>query len=81
MQSWRDSLVLLKINKSLECSSMKLKGTLSSILAMKTMYPECSTQCYHWKPTDDILKISKKQPWIRIKNKSNKFDTNMCKYV
>ena len=81
MQSWRDSLVLLKINKSLECSSMKLKGALSIILAMKTMYPECSTQCYHRKPTDDILKISKKQPWITIKNKSNKFDTNMCKYA
>ena len=81
MQSWRDSLVLLKTNKSLECSSMKLKGTLSIILAMKTMYPECSTQCYHRKPTDDILKISKKQPWITIKNKSNKFDTNMCKYA
>ena len=35
---------------------MKLGGTLSSILAMKTMYPEPSTPCYHWKPAEDILK-------------------------
>ena len=37
---------------------MKLDGTLSSILAMKTMYPESSTLCCHWKPTEDILKTS-----------------------
>ena len=40
---------------------MKLDGTLSSILAMKTMYPESSTPCYHWNPTEDILKTSKKE--------------------
>ena len=49
---------IVKRNKSLVCSSMKLDGTLSSILAMKTMYPESSTLCYHWKPTEDILKTS-----------------------
>ena len=47
---------IVKKNKSLECSSMKPDGTLSSILAKKTMYPESSTPCYHWKPTEDILK-------------------------
>ena len=51
---------LVKKKKSLERSSMKLDGKLSSILAMKTKYPESSTPCYHWKPTEDILKTSKK---------------------
>ena len=49
---------------------MKLDATLSSILVMKTMYPESSTPCYHLKPTEDILKKSKNQQWIIIKNKS-----------
>ena len=39
---------------------MKLNGTLSSIPPMKAMYPESSTPCYHWKPTGDSLKTSKK---------------------
>ena len=47
---------IVKKNIYLQRSSMKLDGTLSSILAMKTMYPESSTPCYHWKPTEDILK-------------------------
>ena len=49
---------------------MKLDASLSSILTMKTMYPESSTPCYHLKPIEDILKISKNQQWITIKNKS-----------
>ena len=48
---------------------MKLNGTLSSILAMKTMYAESSAPYYHWKPTEDVLKTSKKQLWITVKNK------------
>ena len=39
---------------------MKLDGTLSSILEMEAMYLESCTPCYHWKPTEDILKTSKK---------------------
>ena len=39
---------------------MKLDGTLSSILSMKTMYPESSVPCDLWKPSDDILKTSKR---------------------
>ena len=35
---------------------MKLDEKLSSILAIKTMYPESSTPCYDWKPTEDMLK-------------------------
>ena len=49
---------------------MKLDASLSSILTMKTMYPESSTPCYHLKPIEDIFKISKNQQWITIKNKS-----------
>ena len=51
---------IVRKNKSLERSSMKLDGTLSSILSMKTMYPESSVPCYLWKPSDDILKTSKR---------------------
>ena len=42
---------IVEKNKSLERSSTKLDRTLSSILAMKTMYPESSAPCNHWKPT------------------------------
>ena len=51
---------IVRKNKSLERSSMKLDGLLSSILSMKTMYPESSTPCYLWKPSEDILKTSKR---------------------
>ena len=51
---------IVQKNKSLENSSMKLDGTLSSILEMEAMYLESCTPCYHWKPTEDILKTSKK---------------------
>ena len=40
---------------------MKLEGTLSSILAMKTMYPEATTPCYQCKPTDDEVLASAKK--------------------
>ena len=42
-----ERLFSLVKKKSLERSSMKLDGKLSSILAMKTKYPESSTPCYH----------------------------------
>ena len=47
MQSWRDSLTLVwfKKNKSLKCSSVELDGTLSPILATKTMHPQ--SQVHH----------------------------------
>ena len=51
---------IVRKNKSLEHSSMKLDGTLSSILSMKTMYPVSSVPCYLWKPSDDKLKTSKR---------------------
>ena len=47
MQSWRDSLTLVWFykNKSLKCSSVELDGTLSHILAIKTMHPK--SQVHH----------------------------------
>ena len=51
---------IVRKNKSLEHSSMKLDGTLSSILSMKTMYPVSSVPCYLWKPSDDKLKTLKR---------------------
>ena len=58
---------IVRKKKSLERSSMKL-GTLSSILSMKTTYPESSVPCYLWKPSDDILKTSKGAAMITIRN-------------
>ena len=51
---------IVKKNKCLDRSSMKLDGTLSSILAMKTMYPESTVPCHQWKPTDELLTAAKK---------------------
>ena len=51
---------IVRKNKSLERASMKLDGTLSIILSMKIMYPESSVPCHLWKPSDDILKASKR---------------------
>ena len=42
-------------NKTLERSSLKLDGTLSSMLAIKTMYPESDCPCFQWKPDDNLL--------------------------
>ena len=43
---WERLVSIVTKNKSLERSSMKLGGTLSSILVMKPMYPESNTPCY-----------------------------------
>ena len=39
-------------NKTVESSTMKLDGTLSSILA--SMYPESETPCFQFKPTKNF---------------------------
>ena len=41
-------------NKTVESSTMKLHGTLSSILAMKIMYPESETPYFQFKPTKNV---------------------------
>ena len=46
---------IVRKNKTLEHSSLKLDGTLSSILAVKTMYPESYCPCLQWKPDDKLL--------------------------
>ena len=47
-------------NKTESRASMKLKGTLSSLLAMKLQYPEQTVPCHMWSPTKELLDSSKK---------------------
>ena len=53
-------LSIVRKNKTVERLTRKLDGTLSSILAMKSMYPECETPCFQFKPTKELLESSKK---------------------
>lgn len=50
---------IVRKNKTESRSCLKLDGTLSSILAMKSKYPESSVPCHRWKPDDSILKAAK----------------------
>ena len=47
-------------NKTESRASMKLKGTLSSLLAIKLQYPEQTVPCHMWSPTKELLDSSKK---------------------
>ena len=38
---------------------MNLSGTLSSILAMKTSFPESTIPCSRWQPDDALLMKAK----------------------
>ena len=49
---------IVREKKTLERSFSKLDG--SSILAVKTMYPESNCPCLQWKPDDMLLEASKK---------------------
>ena len=40
--------------------SLQIEGSLSGILAMKTMYPESDIACPKWKPSDELLQKSKR---------------------
>ena len=51
---------MVRKNKTDSRSSMKLDGTLSSILSMKLHYPETRTPCHKWVPEEELLKNSKK---------------------
>ena len=55
---------------------MKLDGARSSILSMKTRYPESSVPCYLWKPSDDILKTSKRAAMNYNKEYCNSLQLN-----
>ena len=47
-------------NKTESRASMKLKGTPSSLLAMKLQYPEQTVPCHMWSPTKELLDTFKK---------------------
>ena len=42
-------------------SSLKLDGTISSILTTKTYNPESLNLCYKWRPDKNLLDLSKKE--------------------
>ena len=46
---------IVRKNKTLERSSLKLDGTLSSIFAVKTVYPKIECPCFQWEPDDKLL--------------------------
>ena len=51
---------IVRKNKTDSRSSLKLDGTLSSILKMKYAYPESEVPCHHWVPDEKILRDAKK---------------------
>ena len=51
---------IIRKNKTDMRSSLKLDGTLSSILSMKTHNPESRTLCFKWRPDQDLLELSHK---------------------
>ena len=50
---------VVRKNKTDSRSSLELDGTLSSILAMKSKYPESRTPCFKWEPDKEIIKCAK----------------------
>ena len=50
---------IIRKNKTDMQSSLKLDGTLSSILSMKTHNPESITLCFKWRPDQDLLELSR----------------------
>ena len=50
---------IVRKNKTESRSSMNLSGTLSSILAMKTSFPESTIPCSRWQPDDALLMKAK----------------------
>ncbi len=51
---------IVRKNKTDSRSSLKLDGTLLSILTMKYTYPESDVPCHRWLPDEKILKDAKK---------------------
>ena len=51
-------------NKTNFRPSLKLDGTLSSILKVKLAHPETQESCYDFKPSKDLLKTAKKSTWV-----------------
>ena len=51
---------IVRKNKTDSRSSLKLDGTLSNLLAMKSHCPEASVSSFLWDPDETLLKDSKK---------------------
>ena len=49
---------IVRKNKTVSRSSLKLDGTLSSIPSMKNHYPEATIPCYRWKTDAALLEKS-----------------------
>ena len=50
---------IVRKNKTDSRSSQKLDGTLSSILAMNSKYPESRSPSFKWEPDNEIIKCTK----------------------
>ena len=48
---------IIQKNKTDIRSSLKLDGTLSSILSIKTHNPESRSMCFKWRPDQDLLEL------------------------
>ena len=55
---------VIKKNKTEFLSTLKLDGSLNSIMRIKMVFPESICPCYDWKPTEDLLRESKKATQI-----------------
>ena len=60
---------VVRKNKTDSRSSLKLDGTLSSILAMKSKYPESRKPCFKWEPDKEIIKSAKSTTTITLRKK------------
>ena len=66
--------IIVKKTKTDRISSLKLDGTLSSILSVKCHLSESSSKCYEWSPEDSILCESKTAAKTYSKRHSKKDD-------
>ena len=55
MLTWKDFLALCRKTK---LSIAKLNGTLSSILAMKSIFPTGEMPCFQFKSTSELMESS-----------------------
>ena len=56
-------------NKTDSRSFLKLDGNLSSVLAMKSKYPESRKPCFKWEPDNEIIKCAKSATINTIRKK------------
>ena len=51
---------MVRKNRTDSRSSLKLKGTLSNLLAMKLQYPEDTSPCFKFNPDENLISAAKK---------------------